>query len=483
MIETIQSGRRERQRNIVLDTTWAPDLTQFPGPKYLALSRALREAIRTGDLAPGAQLPPVRDLAWTLKVTPGTVARAYQIATQEGLLAATVGRGTFVAAAAPRFGPTQPLSMDRDPAVVSGRIDLRSPRLPDVGQGEAFAAALAALGGAMRIDWLDYPTMQSEAPLRQAVVAWIAGRDVGPIDANDIALAHGGQNAIALILACCLRGDHPRVLIEELAYPGFRHAARLSRAEVHGVEIDQHGLRPDALEAACLRHGPQVLCLTTEAQNPTTVRMPGPRRAEIAAIARAFDLQVIEDDCYSPAATDTPAIRALAPERTWFVGSISKTVSSALRLGWAVCPTGMGHTGRLTAQHSFFALSRPVADLCTQLMTSGAADGLRRGVNAAFAERLEAVVRILGGQGLSWQPGLPFAWLTLPSGWRASTFLRVAEAEGVLLRSADEFALIHGRAPHAVRLALNGSLTVPQVEEACRRLAVLLAQPPGELAV
>ncbi len=465
----------------MLDTTWTPDLTQFPGPKYLALSRALREAIRAGDLAPGAQLPPVRDLAWALKVTPGTVARAYQIATQEGLLAATVGRGTFVAAAAPRFGPSQPLSVDRDPALTTGRIDLRSPRLPDVGQAEAFAAALAALPGPT--DWLDYPSMQSEAPLRRAVVDWIAGRDVGPVEANDILLAHGGQNAIALILSCCLRGDHPRVLIEELAYPGFRHAARLSRAEAHGVEIDQHGLRPDALEAACLRHGPQVLCVTTEAQNPTAARMPAARRAEIAAIARAFDLQVIEDDCYSPAATDTPAIRALAPERTWFVGSISKTVSAALRLGWAVCPTGMGHTGRLTAQHAFFALSCPVVDLCTQLMTSGAADVLRRRVSEVFAERLEAVVRILGGHGLCWQPGLPFVWLPLPSGWRASTFLRVAEAEGLLLRSADEYVLIHGRAPHAIRLALNGALTTAQTEDACRRLAALLAQPPNELAV
>ena len=74
------------------DTTWSPDLTQFPGPKYLALSRALRDAIRSGDFPANSQLPTVRDLAWRLQLTPGTVARAYQLATQEGLLAATVGR-------------------------------------------------------------------------------------------------------------------------------------------------------------------------------------------------------------------------------------------------------------------------------------------------------------------------------------------------------------------------------------------------------
>ncbi len=68
------------------------------------------------------------------------------------------------------------------------------------------------------------------------------------------------------------------MLIEELAYPGFRHAARLARAEVIGLELDDEGLCPAALEAACLRHGPQVLCLTTDAQNPTTARMSPERR-------------------------------------------------------------------------------------------------------------------------------------------------------------------------------------------------------------
>jgi DNA-binding transcriptional MocR family regulator len=324
----------------VTDTTWCPDLTQYAGPKYLALSRALREAIRKGDLPPGAQLPTVRDLAWSLKVTPGTVSRAYQLATQEGLLAATVGRGTFVAAAAPRLGPQQSVYPDRDPASLQGRADLRSPRLPDVGQGAAFAAALAAMGDRIARDWIDYPTQRGEEPLRAAVAAWVSDRVLGPYGTADIALTLGGQNGMNIIFQCCLRGDRPAVLIEDLAYPGFRHAARLARADVHGVEMDQHGLRPDALEAACLRYSCQVLCLTTEAQNPTTVRMPEARRAEIAAIARAHDLQVIEDDCYSTAQTNAPAMRALAPERTWYVGSFSKTISAALRFGYLVCPTG-----------------------------------------------------------------------------------------------------------------------------------------------
>ncbi|WP_461307644.1 GntR family transcriptional regulator, partial [Albidovulum sp.] len=81
----------------MMDTIWLPDLRHHDGPKYLALTRCLREAVRDGSLPEGARLPPVRELAWRLGMTPGTVARAYQIATQEGLLEAAVGRGTFVA--------------------------------------------------------------------------------------------------------------------------------------------------------------------------------------------------------------------------------------------------------------------------------------------------------------------------------------------------------------------------------------------------
>ncbi len=461
------------------DTIWKPDLAQFPGPKYLALSRALREAIRTGTLPEGAQLPTVRDLAWALGVTAGTVSRAYTLATQEGLLAATVGRGTFVAARSPRLGPTQPLMIEREPG---GKLDLRAPRLPEVGQGAAIAAAMRALA-AQPADWVDYPTQRAERPLREAVCDWLGDRILGPVTADDIALTAGGQNAISLILLCCLRGDRPVVLTEELSYPGFRYAARLARADVVGVETDAEGLIPEALEAACRRHGAQVLCVTPEAQNPTGVRMSPERRARIIAVARQFDLQVIEDDCYSLSESDWPGLRALAPERVWHVGSLSKTISAALRFGYIVCPTGMGETGRITAQHTFFALPKPVSDICLHLFESGAAAAIRARVAEELADKVACVVRHLGRYDLTWQDGLRFAFLRLPQGWRGSTFVREAEAAGVLVRSADEYALSHGRAPNAVRLAFAGNVTPEAFEHGIAVLAGLLARPPYDPTV
>jgi DNA-binding transcriptional MocR family regulator len=473
-----------RQRNIVADTIkWCPDLSAAEGPKYLALMRALREAIRTGELAEGAQLPTVRDLAWQLKVTPGTVARAYSLATQEGMLAATVGRGTFVASSSPRLGPTQALFIERDPLLDQGRVDLRAPILPDIGQNAAIVRALRDIADDPGNDWVDYPSQRAEAPLRAAVCAWVSDRALGAIGPDDIVLTHGGQNAINLILQCCLRGDRPVVLTEELAYPGFRHAARLARAEVVAVEMDDEGITPEALEAACRRHGARVLCLTPEAQNPTTGRMSPERRADIAQIARRHDLQIIEDDCYSLSLSNWPAIRALAPERTWYVGSLSKTVSAGLRFGYIVAPTGMGQTGRLTAQHAFFALARPIEALVMQLFDSGEAARLRDKVYADLEERIQMAVNTLGAFDLAWQPGLRFAFLRLPSGWRSSTFVARAEGAGVMIRSADEYALVHGRAPNAVRIAFSGNVPAPAFRAALETVARLLADPPGDLAV
>ena len=461
---------------------WRPELDGDKGPKYLALTRALRDAIRTGDLAQGAQLPTVRDLAWHLKVTPGTVARAYSLATQEGLLAATVGRGTFVASRTPRLGPTQPLYIERDPLRDQGLVNLRAPILPDVGQNAAIAAALHHIADDTLHDWVDYPKQRDEEPLRAAICDWMGDRILGPLTADDIVLAHGGQNAISLIFLCCLRGDRPVVLTEELAYPGFRHAARLSRAEVVGVEMDGEGILPEALEAACRRHGPQVLCLTPEAQNPTTGRMSVERREAVVEIARRYDVQIIEDDCYSLSQSNWPTIRAIAPERTWHVGSLSKTVSAGLRVGYIAAPAGMGHTGRLTAQHSFFALSRPIEALTLRLFASGEAARLRALVQADLDARLAIAVETLGQFDLAWQSGLRFVYLAMPSGWRAGAFVARAEREGVLIRAAEEFTLPHARAHNAARVALAGNVDIAAYGQALARLAQILREPPDELS-
>lgn len=468
------------------DTSWKPDLSLNAGPKYLSLVRALREGVRRNDLQPGTKLPTVRDLAWKLGVTPGTVARAYQIATQEGLLEAAVGRGTFVSTQTRRLGPTEPLYRQplTDPDDDDGVVDLRSPQLPDVGQTEALKQAMRESAEELGRQYLEYPGLRRDLFCREAVIEWFSVCTMYPtITPDDLVLTHGGQNGINIVLQCCLRGDRPVVLCEELAYPGFRHAARLNRADVVPVALDDEGMVPAALDAACRRYGGQVVCVTPDAQNPTTARMGAERRRALIEVARRHDLQVIEDDCYTAPASGLDSLRALAPERVWHVTSLSKTISAGMRFGIVVAPEGMGEAGRLAAQHSYFGLSRPVTDIITRLFRSGDAMRLRHAAQDVMAHRLQMVVQAFGDQDLGWQPGLSFVWLRLPSGWRASTFARIAEGEGVLLRSADEYVLHDGHAPNAVRIALAGGVPEERFQRAIQRLVRLLENPPLDLPV
>src|SRR6185437_14597962 len=93
-------------------TSWLPDLARFPGPRYRAIAEALADDVRSGRLAIGARLPTHRDLAWHLKVTVGTVTRAYAEAERRGLIAGEVGRGTYVR---PAGGGAMPLPVRLEP--------------------------------------------------------------------------------------------------------------------------------------------------------------------------------------------------------------------------------------------------------------------------------------------------------------------------------------------------------------------------------
>ncbi|QIE44385.1 PLP-dependent aminotransferase family protein [Pseudohalocynthiibacter aestuariivivens] len=461
--------------NIVIDTIGLPDFAGKSDPKYIVLIQSIREAIRSGRLKPGTKMPPVRELAWEFGITPGTVARAYKLATDEGLVEAAVGRGTFVTGA-PQLAPPPP-----EPLIGLAQTDLldfRAARVPEVGQSAAIRTVLRQLGQMQDAPYLDYPTSQTDLAARQQVVRWIGPERAGRLVADDIVLGLGAQNTVMMALQACLHGASPVVLTEGLAYPGVRHAARLLRAQLIGVEIDQEGLRPDRLEEALRRHGGQVLLLSPHAHSPTTARMSLERRQRIGDIARRYQLQIIEDDCHVINRPDMPTFRAICPERGWLVSSLTKSVSAALRFGFAACPAEQASTARQVAQSTFYGLPQPVLDLCAELIRSGEAERIRDLVEREVAHRVQIAVNILGQWDIKWRTDVSFVWLRLPQGWRGSTFAMACEAEGLRIKPADEFAPPDGAAPHAVRLTLNAIAEQSALEDGLRRISALLSRPP-----
>jgi len=480
----IQSILYGVQQNIVMDTIQIADVETASGPKYRRVATAIRRAIDAGQLAVGDKLPPVRDLAWTLRMTPGTVARAYTILTDEGILTAEVGRGTFVA------DPERTRDRVRDikwrqhnTPETTDQVSLFSTKLPDMGQVALIHEAFQKLADRPPVDLLSYPSRPAFEPARRAILRWVSDTALGPLEHEDLVLSHGGQSGISLVMQAVLRGRRPVVLLEELSYPGFRRAAQLLRAEVVGVPMDDQGLIPEALDELARKHDAQVLCTSPEMHNPTGVFTPESRRKEIAAVARRRGVQILEDDCYRMGPSQGLSYRALWPEGGWYVSSISKTITPALRIGFAIAPQPQRAALRRTVEHGFFGLAQPLADITADLLTRDETYAIMDKVCDELTRYIHVAVNVLGGYELRWRTTMPFLWLSLPRGWRAGAFCRAAEAQGVQIRAADEFALRDGRAPHAVRIGVNAHVTLASFEAAMRRLRTLLDNPPERIAV
>lgn len=468
-----------------MNTIWQPNLADHPGPKYKALVSALRDAVMKGELSVGDKLPPVRDLAWRIGITPGTVARAYSILTDEGLLEAAVGRGTFVARPAPLAEPV-PIEVDPVPhgsGGVVGPVNLMSPALPDLGQGRLIRHLMGEVARNPPSGLMHYPNRRAFKPAREAVVHWLSNAPLGTLGEDDVVLSHGGQNGICLVLQTLLRGSNPVVLVEELAYPGFRRAADLLRATVVPVAMDDQGILPASLEHAVRTHGAQVLCTSPEVHNPTVIYTPPERRRAIVDVVRRHDVQIIEDDCYRMGSALAPSYRMLARERSWYVSSISKTLTPALRIGFAIAPEGQGAALRRSAEHGFFGLATPLADLTAMLLRHPEINPLADTVVTRVGEYVRTAVNILGRFELRWREDVPFFWLRLPGGWRASAFCQAAEAADIKIRPAEDFIGREARAPHAVRIAINAQIPRERFEEALHRLRALLDEPPERIGV
>jgi DNA-binding transcriptional MocR family regulator len=472
---------------IVSDTIWQPDVSGAGKSKYKALAQAIREGIVSGQLSSGEKLPPVRDLAYRVGVTPGTVARAYSLLIDEGRLTAGVGRGTFVAGKT--GGGNIPL---RAPVMLDpvygpvARAHLLSPKVPDEGQSQLIRDGLQMLSRTMDAEHLlRYPTRVTDLAARQAFQAEVAEDSVGHFSTDDIVTAHGGQSAIVMILQTILHGANPVIAVDELSYGGFRSAALLCRAEVVPLPWDDEGPDVAVFEALIKTKSVQVYFTASEVCNPTVRATSPARRIEMAKVASRYGVHIIDDDCYRLMKTTRigPSYRALLPELGWYVSSPSKTLTAALRIGFAIAPRAWGPALVRTSTYHSFGVARMITDLYAYVLAQPELPRIIQGVKARVATDVRAAVNILGGHRLNWSEDVPFLWLELPRGWRAAAFCTAAEASGVLIKPAEDFALREGRSVHAVRIAINGLMAHEDFVDAMGALRELLDRPAEQLSI
>ena len=450
-----------------LPSPWTPRLAPPPGLAHERLTAALAEDILAGVIPAGARLPAHRDLAYRLGISLGTVTRAYETLQRRGLANGQKGRGMFVNEMAVQEGA-------QEGARESARIDLSVNLPPPVLTAPMLKALLGRV--AEKVDARHFNAYEAPAgrPSHRSLLARRLADERGlAFDPTRLFVTSGAQHAIFVALASAPPGP---VAIEEVTYPGALRAARMLGRELIPLAMDEQGVIPDALRAALARPDPpRVLYLMPSMQNPTGALMQAARRRKIAEIARAADLTLIEDDVYAVfAPARLPALALLAPERVFYIGSLSKSLAPGLRTGYLLAPVGT-----IEACNHWLQATRSMADPVSGLiMEQGLGEGLDRSVAQSIRAQAQArcaMARARLGPWLASQAidGL-HVWLPLPTA-RARDIVLASARRDILLAPPEAF-MADPQAPDAGLRICLGNAEPAQLERALDVIAGLLTQ-------
>jgi DNA-binding transcriptional MocR family regulator len=323
-----------------------------------------------------------------------------------------------------------------------------------------------------------YPGYEGRHPIYPYLSKWMEFSKL-EVDPETIILTHGGQSSISLVLLSILKNEAGGIAIDALSYPGIRYAVQAQGGVLHGIEMDEEGMIPSVLDKVCKTSDIRAIFVCANVLNPTLGTMSLERRIAIAEIARKYDVQLIEDDCWGIGPATHASFVTICPERAWYIASMTKNISAGLRFGWLVCPKDQMRAPRRAMRISCFGVSRAVSDTAYVLLKSGAADNIRDRVLIEVNRLVQDTVNQLGQWDISYRKEIPFVWLRLPQGWRASAFTAACERANIAVRPADEFSIQGMAVPNAVRIALNNNVPSGVFDGAIKTIAELLNNPPA----
>ncbi|MFF5609978.1 PLP-dependent aminotransferase family protein [Streptomyces cellulosae] len=369
------------------------------------LARQLRQAITDRRLTVGSRLPATRLLAAELRVSRGVVTEAYRRLAEDGHVEGRRRGGTIVVAAPPPSLPPRaqrPLRASpfmgapdsrafdalRD---ADARIDL-TPGRPDLSAFPRAAwlraerAVLAELSSAD----LGYGDPRGAPRLRRAVADWLArGRGIA-VDPDGVLIVAGIAQALTLLHPVLRADGITAVAVEEPGSLGTRQHLAHGGLSTPPVPVDAHGPDVTALRAT----GAPAVLLTPAHQFPTGVVTSGERRRELLRWAADGGL-ILEDDYDAEHRYDrppVPALRSQLTDRLCYMGSVSKLLAPALRIGWLLPPRR--HLEALTDAKRFTDLGSAVLPqlVLARLMETGRLERHLRLLRPRHVRRRDAVI-------------------------------------------------------------------------------------------
>jgi len=386
-----------------------------PEPLRVQLERELREAIRSGRLAAGERLPSSRAMAAELGISRGLVLECYSQLQAEGFLTAASGSATRVAAQAfapaemsrrtpagsPRGGPAPaPAEGPAHPFVwpAPGRrldVDFR-PGVPDLTSfpRRDWVWALRESCRDATPDDLGYGDPRGAVVVREVLAGYLRRVRGAVADPEQIVMCAGFGQGINLVLRALAEDGARRIGIEDPGDDDYFVICRRLGMEAVPVPIDERGIDVDALAATDVR----AVVLTPTHQFPTGTALGPERRQALVKWANERDATIVEDDYDAEFRYDRDpvgALQGLAPDRVALLGTVSKSLAPALRLGWILCPASLHEA--LVEDKRLSDRGSPALDqlALAALIESGRYDRHLRHMRRVYGARRATLIRTL----------------------------------------------------------------------------------------
>ncbi|MDK7742109.1 aminotransferase-like domain-containing protein [Helcobacillus massiliensis] len=285
---------------------------------------------------------------------------------------------------------------------------------------------------------LQYGVTEGEAEMREQAAARMSR--FLPTSADQVQITSGSQEGL-FIAAQALLNEGDVILVESPTYLAAVQAFAAHGARVIGVPCDDHGVLPDALEAAIGEHSPAALYLIPSFQNPTGRTMPMSRREQVGEIVLRHRLALIEDDPYGDLRFSGEALAPIASlpglsKQTLLMNSMSKLMSPGVRIGWTRAEGPIGQT--LAVAKSAISMQSSVVDQLTvaRYLETEDLEGHVAQVIDVYRHRRDAMADALSGRlpdsaHITYPEGGMFLWASLGSGINAQDMLADACDAGV----------------------------------------------------
>ena len=330
---------------------WLTLDSQSPLPLNRQISGQIRALILRGDLQAGHRLPSTRHLGKELGVARSTVLEAYDQLLAEGYLESRGGSGTRVAEG---MRPQKLLPGDPKAAEPLHAPNVERPDPPDLVN---FQSGVPALEHFPAVEWgrlyrqccesipasaLRYNSPAGVDELREAVAGWLLRMRGLRADPGQIMVTTGATQGLRLV-ARLLNRPNALAMVEDPVHRGLVEVIARAGYDIEGIATDAHGM--DTARLHCLPEQTTGRCafvyVTPSHQYPTGGILSAPRRQSLVDFAHSRNCMIVEDDYdgeFRFEGTPISALRELAPERVIYIGSFSKILAPALRIGFAVVP-------------------------------------------------------------------------------------------------------------------------------------------------